>query len=48
MSLEEAVDEVLKNIGRNMMLFQQLETLLKYIIANGNISGYINQLEDKK
>jgi hypothetical protein len=48
MSLEDSVNEVLRKIGRNLMLFQQLEYLLKYIIANGNISGYASQLKDKK
>jgi hypothetical protein len=48
MQLRELVDEVLRKIGRNMMLFQQLEHLLKYVVANGNISGYSRELEDIK
>ncbi|MCL1076922.1 hypothetical protein D5R81_02125 [Parashewanella spongiae] len=43
--LKSAVDEVLRKIGRNMLLFQQLEGLLKYIIANGQFSGYSSELK---
>lgn len=45
---EKSTDEVLQKIGRNMMLFQQLEHLLKCIIANGSISGSITELENIK
>ncbi len=34
--LEKAKNEVLRKIGRNMLLFQQLEQMLKYLIANGS------------
>jgi len=45
MPLEELVREVQRKIGRNILLFQQLEYLLKYIIANGQFSGYSSELE---
>ncbi len=48
MSLEDSVNEVLRKIGRNMMLFQQFEHLLKLIIANGKLSGYANELANIK
>ncbi|GAC27867.1 OST-HTH/LOTUS domain-containing protein [Brumicola pallidula] len=48
MSLEESVNEVLRKIGRNMMLFQHLEHLLKYVVANGKFSGFKSELEDIK
>lgn len=48
MRLKDAVNEVLRKIGRNLMLFQQLEYQLKYIVANGNISGYASQLKEKQ
>lgn len=48
MELKDAVNEVLRKIGRNLMLFQQLEHQLKYIVANGNISGYASQLKEKQ
>lgn len=47
MSLDEYRDEVLRKIGRNMLLFQQLEHLLKYIIANGNFSGYASSIKQE-
>ena len=31
-----------------MMLFQQLEHLLKFIIANGSFSGYVSELSSRK
>lgn len=46
MQLKDSVDEVLRKVGRNMMLFQQLEHLLKYVVANGNLSGYSSELKD--
>jgi len=44
MNIENTVNEVLTKVGRNMMLFQQLEHLLKFIIINGSISGYASEL----
>lgn len=43
-----SVDDVLKKIGRNMLLFQELEYLLKHIILNGNISGYVGDFHEKR
>ena len=48
MSLDELVDEVCKKIGRNVLLFQQLEYFLKYIVANGSISGYSSKIKEKQ
>jgi hypothetical protein len=42
------VDEVHRKIGRNMLLFQKLEGLLKYTLSGSKISGYLSQLEQKK
>jgi hypothetical protein len=44
MILEDAVNEVHRKIGRNMMLFQQLEYLLKHFVANSSFSGYVSEL----
>lgn len=44
MTLETPLDEVLKKIGRNVMLFQNLEHLLKYLVAHSSISGYASEL----
>jgi len=48
MPLEDSVNEVLRKIGRNMVLFQQLEHLLKFLVANGELSGYASDLENIK
>jgi len=45
MSLDDLVREVQRKIGRNILLFQQLEYLLKYVVANGQFSGYSSELE---
>lgn len=45
MSLDDLVREVQRKIGRNILLFQQLEYLLKYIVANARFSGYSSELE---
>ena len=36
---------VLRKIGRNVILFQQMEHLLKYLAVVGNFSSYASQLE---
>jgi hypothetical protein len=38
-------DEVLRKIGRNVVTFQQIEHMLKAILANHQISGFANELE---
>jgi len=43
--LEKARNEVLRKIGRNMLLFQQMEYMLKYIVANSELSGNIDELK---
>lgn len=40
---DSAKDEVLCKIGRNLMLFQQMEGLLKTIVGIGTNSGYCNE-----
>jgi len=46
--LEKAKNEVLRKIGRNILIFQQVEYMLKYLVANGNISGSISEVRAKK
>ena len=46
--LEKAKNEVLRKIGRNMLLFQQVEHMLKYLIANGQFSGNIGEIKANK
>ena len=42
--LENVRNEVLQKIGRNMLLYQQVEHMLKYLVANGRIEGSENDL----
>lgn len=44
MTLETTLNEVLRKIGRNVLLFQELEHLLKYLVANSSISSYVSEL----
>lgn len=41
-------NEVLRKIGRNVVLFQQLEVMLKLLVTHGGFSGYARDLEDIK
>jgi len=43
--LEKLKNEVLRKIGRNVMLFQQMEHLLKFLVANGTSSAYASELK---
>lgn len=38
-------DEVFQKIGRNLVNFQRIEHMLKYLIANGNVSGYMSEFK---
>jgi len=46
--LEEAKNEVLRKIGRNMLIFQQMEQYLKVLVSTSNISGYGSELKAKQ
>jgi len=46
--LETLKNEVLRKIGRNMLNFQNIEGMLKFLVANGTFSGYISELELNK
>ncbi|WP_299568414.1 OST-HTH/LOTUS domain-containing protein [uncultured Shewanella sp.] len=48
MKNEEFVDDVLRRVGRNVVLFQQLEQLLKFIVANGKLAGFASELKTLK
>jgi hypothetical protein len=43
-SLKEAKADVIYKVGRNVLLFQQIEHLLKFLVVNGNASGHPSQL----
>ncbi len=44
-TLKSAKDEVHRKIGRNMLMFQHMEQMLKYMIAHGHIHGDVNTLK---
>jgi len=46
--IEELRNEVLRKIGRNVVLYQQFEVMLKLLVTHGKFSGYICDLEDIK
>jgi len=46
MSLDDLIREIQRKIGRNILLFQQLEYALKYVVANGRFSGYSSDLKN--
>jgi hypothetical protein len=47
-NLENMINEVHRKIGRNVMLFQQIEHLLKSILTDSGFSGYFSELEAKQ
>lgn len=46
--IEELKNEVLRKIGRNVVLYQQFEVMLKFLVTHGNFSGYVCDLEKIK
>jgi hypothetical protein len=46
--LEKLRNEVLRKIGRNVILFQQMEQLLKFLLANGSFSSTVSNISDLK
>ncbi|ELA7385304.1 MULTISPECIES: hypothetical protein [Vibrio] len=46
MSLDNLVREVERKVGRNILMFQRLELLIKQVVATGKVSGYVSELED--
>jgi hypothetical protein len=41
-------DEVFRKIGRNLLIFQKIEVMLKYLIDNGKVSGYLRELKENQ
>lgn len=48
MDLQNSINEVQRKIGRNLLLIQKIEYLLKYIVLHSNTSGKASQLKDIK
>ena len=46
--VETARNECMRRIGRNMVMFQRMEQLLKYLLTNSYLEGYEKELESKK
>jgi uncharacterized protein YicC (UPF0701 family) len=44
--IEKVRNEVLRKLGRNLLIFQHIETSLKFIVANSNVSGYLSEIMD--
>ena len=47
LKLKKARDEVMRKIGRNVILFQQMELRLKHIISEYRFSGFTNEIVEK-
>lgn len=46
--VETARNECMRRIGRNMIMFQRMEQLLKFLLTNSSLEGYEKELESKK
>ncbi|MFH2122079.1 MAG: OST-HTH/LOTUS domain-containing protein [Pseudomonadota bacterium] len=42
--LEDIKNEVQRKIGRNLLLYQQIEHIIKWLVANKRIDGYISDI----
>jgi hypothetical protein len=47
MDLEELQKDVTYKYGRNVLLFQELKRMLKYLVANGQITGSVSTIRAK-
>ena len=46
--IEQLRNEVLRKIGRNVVLYQQFEVMLKLLVSHGKFSGYVCDLQNIK
>jgi len=46
LDLKKIQDEVFRKIGKNILNFQKIEGMLKYIIANSYVEGYRSEIEE--
>ena len=44
MELDEVRNEVMRKVGRNLLLFQQVEVTLKFLVTNNDVSGFTSNL----
>jgi hypothetical protein len=47
-NLIKVQNEVFRKIGRNLLIFQKIELMLKYLIDNGKVSGYLRELKENQ
>lgn len=47
MDLKKAKDNVIYKVGLNVLLFQEMEHLLKFLVMNGQVSGYASEILSK-
>lgn len=43
--IEKIKNEVQRKIGRNLLLFQQVEHIIKWLVANKRIEGYVQEIQ---
>jgi hypothetical protein len=43
-ALDQLRNEVMRKIGRNLLLLQQMEGMLKFLVANSKIAGFESEL----
>ena len=48
MKLKTVKDEMLRKLGRNLLHFQQLEKILKFLVINGEISGNVSNMKQNQ
>ncbi len=44
--LQSALDETLRKIGRNILIFQKMEAILKYMVSNSSLEGTARNLKE--
>lgn len=42
---QSELDEVLRKIGRNVLLFQQMEAMLKFLVSRCSLEGTVSELK---
>lgn len=48
MELKAAKNDAIHKVGRNVLMFQIMEHLLKFLVSNSSLSGYSSELLSKK
>lgn len=44
---DPGIGEVYTRVGRNVLHFQKLEYMLKFLVSNSSVSGYASEIQDK-